>query len=42
NIEEVGKGGFSVVYKTYYELDKEVAIKVIKDSHKDKQLFLNE
>ncbi|CAG8661687.1 8020_t:CDS:2, partial [Cetraspora pellucida] len=41
NIEEVGKGGFSVVYKTSYELD-EVAIKIIKDSHKNKKVFLNE
>ncbi|CAG8625495.1 1580_t:CDS:1, partial [Cetraspora pellucida] len=46
NIEEIGKGGFSVVYKTSYEtsfgVDEEVAIKIIKDSHKNKQHFLNE
>ncbi|CAG8813045.1 7107_t:CDS:1, partial [Cetraspora pellucida] len=41
NIEEVGRGGFSVVYKTSYET-YEVAIKIIKDSHKNKHLFLNE
>ncbi|CAG8744147.1 12126_t:CDS:2, partial [Cetraspora pellucida] len=46
NIEEVGKGGFSVVYKTLYGMSfgtyEEVAIKIIKDSHKNKQIFLNE
>ncbi|CAG8810120.1 744_t:CDS:1, partial [Cetraspora pellucida] len=46
NIEEVGKGGFSVVYKTsyktYFGMDEEVAIKIIKDSHNNKKLFLNE
>ncbi|CAG8838760.1 19312_t:CDS:1, partial [Cetraspora pellucida] len=42
NIEEVGKGGFSVVYKISYELDVDVAIKIINDSNKNKQLFLNE
>ncbi|CAG8821938.1 22620_t:CDS:1, partial [Cetraspora pellucida] len=39
---EVGKGGFSVVYKTSYGMDEEVAIKIIKDSHKNEQVFLNE
>ncbi|CAG8500182.1 24543_t:CDS:2 [Cetraspora pellucida] len=42
NIEEIGRGGFSVVYKTSYETYGEVAIKIIKDSHKNKKLFLNE
>ncbi|CAG8623576.1 2312_t:CDS:2, partial [Ambispora leptoticha] len=46
NIEEVGRGGFSVVYKTsykrQYETYEDVAIKIIKDSHKNNQLFLNE
>ncbi|CAG8814153.1 19382_t:CDS:1, partial [Cetraspora pellucida] len=46
NIEEVGKGGFSVVYKASYIASfgayEEVAIKIINDSHKNKQLFLNE
>ncbi|CAG8497076.1 7907_t:CDS:2, partial [Cetraspora pellucida] len=46
NIEEIGKGGFSVVYKTSYRKQygtyEEVAIKIINDSHKDNQLFLNE
>ncbi|CAG8560585.1 10252_t:CDS:2, partial [Cetraspora pellucida] len=46
NIEEVGKGGFSEVYKTSYRRQdgtyEEVAIKIIKDSHKNIQLFLNE
>ncbi|CAG8780072.1 13338_t:CDS:2, partial [Ambispora leptoticha] len=42
NIEEVGRGGFSVVYKTSYGTNDEVAIKIIKDSHKNQKLFLNE
>ncbi|CAG8705664.1 14356_t:CDS:1, partial [Cetraspora pellucida] len=46
NIVEVGKGGFSVVYKTSYKrqygTNEDIAIKIIKDSHKDKQHFLNE
>ncbi|CAG8741385.1 8151_t:CDS:2, partial [Ambispora leptoticha] len=46
NIEEVDKGGFSVVYKTLYKKRcvtyEEVAIKIIKVSHKNKQLFSNE
>ncbi|CAG8702132.1 4759_t:CDS:2, partial [Cetraspora pellucida] len=46
DIEEIGRGGFSVVYKTSYkrryETYEEVAIKIIKDSHKNKKLFLNE
>ncbi|CAG8674722.1 3739_t:CDS:2 [Cetraspora pellucida] len=42
NIEEVGKGGFSVVYKTSHEVYQEVAIKIITDSHKNKNRFLNE
>ncbi|CAG8577602.1 14879_t:CDS:2, partial [Cetraspora pellucida] len=42
NIKEIGRGGFSVVYKTSYETYEEVAIKIIKDSHKNKKPFLNE
>ncbi|CAG8732047.1 9007_t:CDS:1, partial [Cetraspora pellucida] len=42
NIEELGKGGSSVVYKASYETYEEVAIKIIKDSHKNQELFLNE
>ncbi|CAG8754816.1 9455_t:CDS:2, partial [Cetraspora pellucida] len=46
NIKEVGTGGFSVVYKTSYEvffgIDEAVAIKIIKDSNKNRQRFLNE
>ncbi|CAG8788512.1 21181_t:CDS:2, partial [Cetraspora pellucida] len=41
-MEQVGRGAFSVVYKTSYEKYEEVAIKIIKDSHKNQKHFLNE
>ncbi|CAG8686979.1 5586_t:CDS:1, partial [Dentiscutata heterogama] len=46
NVEEIGKGAFSTVFKTKY-LNKyrsyeELAIKLVKDSNKSKELFLKE
>ncbi|CAG8772244.1 13423_t:CDS:2, partial [Gigaspora margarita] len=46
NIEEIGEGGFSTVFKTNYlnnyGLYEEVAIKLVKDSNKNREPFLKE
>ncbi|RIB29695.1 hypothetical protein C2G38_2027490 [Gigaspora rosea] len=46
NTEEIGKGAFSTVFKTrylkQYGIYEEVAIKIVKDSNKNKEPFLKE
>ncbi|KAF0485066.1 putative Non-specific protein-tyrosine kinase [Gigaspora margarita] len=46
NIEEIGKGAFSTVFKTNYlnrnGSNEQVAIKIVKDSNKNKEQFLKE